>query len=117
MDFCSHCEVAGFLADNLEDQPGETNLRMLFSTHKDETLCFLCLMRSESRCFHCLQEASLIPETRCQAKPLVCQNCVDQNSTIHIGECYASGCMTPEEFALEAQQEIEEEQWSPENFS
>lgn len=60
-------------------------------------------------CLHCAQEVDNLKEDkRCKARPWLCSDCLVSPKRIHKWECYASGCMTVEEFAEEQQDMLED---------
>lgn len=66
--------------------------------------CFPCLCRESDICVGCLEPTEvLVPEPRCSAHPWVCQPCLADDKITHLHVCESSGCMTPEEFARDAQ--------------
>jgi hypothetical protein len=78
--------------------------------------CFVCLCRELSVCVNCLDVADeVFPDTRCEAVPYVCSDCLNTETRNHLYECYSTGCMTAGEFAQQEYEiEMMEKEWGAE---
>lgn len=104
---CLDCKCKGFPLHSIKKFKVPEDHYFLFEL-RGSYFCLPCLWLREGICLHCGEKAEkLVKEDRCKANPWVCQDCYTQRVT-HKYECYSSGCMTPEEFAKEAQDSLED---------
>ncbi len=101
---CVDCGASG----EVTPQDAIDNECQLLSEGDDGNLiCFKCYMIQASTCHYCNEVTDLMPSTRCNSAPWLCEECLNLPFTVHVWSCYSDGCMTPEEFVDEIQR-IEE---------
>lgn len=116
-DKCYNCDKEGFVGpthfpgdnvvssiieyDNTYEIP--KGLAALF-LYCHELYCYPCYCVATSTCVHCGDVKDvLVRDKRCKNNLYLCPDCI-KLACPHLFKCYSDGCMTPEEFA---QQEFE----------
>lgn len=109
---CDACGDKGALSPK---EAMEHSVILLAEDESGNMMCLPCFMQAKSKCICCFSEGDIHPDTSCKAEPWLCEECLALPYRIHMYSCYINGCMTPAEFAAEAQRELEMDAEEEEN--